>query len=151
MTKKIYLHGLRNHYLYGTWYQMQERCRNPKTRGYEHYGGRGIIVCERWNNFANFLQDMGERPKGTTLDRIEVNGNYEPTNCRWATNLTQSLNKRNRNHSSIFKGVSWDASRKKWVAYIRIDGKTINLGRFVSEIDASQAFNKAYKLRPQEV
>lgn len=73
---------------------MISRCHNPKATGYENYGGRGVVVCSRWReSFWNFYEDMGDRPEGTTLDRIDVDGNYEPTNCRWADLETQSNNK----------------------------------------------------------
>lgn len=81
---------------YISWMAMHARCKNPKHKQYENYGGRGIKVCERWDTFANFLADMGERPDDKTLDRKDANGNYEPDNCRWATNSQQQKNKRKK-------------------------------------------------------
>lgn len=72
---------------------MRERCYNPKHIAYHRYGGRGITVCDRWrNSFEAFLADMGARPEGRTLDRVNNNGNYEPSNCRWATPKEQRAN-----------------------------------------------------------
>jgi hypothetical protein len=76
---------------------MRSRCRNPKDTSYKDYGGRGITVCKRWQGpqgFQNFLADLGERPRNKTLDRKDVNGNYEPGNCRWATSKEQGNNTR---------------------------------------------------------
>ena len=76
---------------------MRNRCLNPKNISYKDYGGRGITVCKRWQGpqgFQNFLADMGERPRGKSIDRINANGNYEPGNCRWATKKVQANNKR---------------------------------------------------------
>jgi len=81
---------------YRSWAQMIARCENPKSDQYKNYGGRGIKVCARWRkSFENFLKDMGERPKGLTLDRKYVEGNYTRKNCRWATQKEQANNKRN--------------------------------------------------------
>ncbi|MEJ8025467.1 hypothetical protein WKH82_08340 [Acinetobacter baumannii] len=89
---------------YITWKSMKARCNNPNAKGYENYGGRGIKICDRWQeSYENFLEDMGTRPPNTTLDRINNDGNYEPSNCRWATKKDQSNNRRS-NHIVTYKG-----------------------------------------------
>jgi hypothetical protein len=87
-------HGMSGHPDYQLWKGMRARCGNPKHKGYPNYGGRGVKVCARWDDFATFLSDMGPRPDGHTLDRIDTNGDYEPTNCRWVTDSTQRRNRR---------------------------------------------------------
>lgn len=95
LGKSHLIHGKTNSRTYTTWLCMKQRCKNSKHGHFKYYGGRGVLVCKRWaDSFVNFLQDMGERPEGKTLDRIDVNGSYEKSNCRWATHKEQCSNKR---------------------------------------------------------
>lgn len=98
---------------YISWRAMLQRCTNPKTIQYRFYGGRGIAVCNQWRSFEAFLADMGERPAGTTLDRRDGNGGYEPGNCRWASDTVQRMNLRTAKLSP---------TDKMQVAWLRIEG-----------------------------
>lgn len=103
-------HNLCGHPAYKIWLQMKQRCTNPKTKFFKYYGGRGISVCDRWmKSFPAFAQDMGERPEGFTLDRINTDGNYEPGNCRWASRKEQMFNVRCARKVTI-EGVEYIAS-----------------------------------------
>lgn len=97
-------HGLLNTPEYRAWSGLKARCLNPHTHNYTDYGGRGITICERWmSSFETFLSDMGKRPSPShSLDRREVNGNYEPSNCRWATKKEQTDNRRKMGNLSRF-------------------------------------------------
>ncbi len=88
-------HGHTRSRTYESWQHMNQRCKNPNNQDYHNYGGRGIIICKRWEKFENFLEDMGERPAGTSLDKINNNHGYCETNCRWSTPEQQNKNKRN--------------------------------------------------------
>lgn len=96
-TKTAHGHAARRSPEYASWSSMRDRCSaNPGTNHYENYVLRGITVCERWKSFQAFLDDMGSRPAGTTIDRIDVNKGYSKENCRWATKSQQNRNKKLR-------------------------------------------------------
>lgn len=97
-------HGKSNSTTYTSWRAMKTRCYNKNVKEYRLYGKRGIKVCDRWlESFSCFIEDMGIRPRGTSLERIDVNGNYEPSNCRWATKTEQCNNTR-RNKFISYNG-----------------------------------------------
>lgn len=102
-TENRIKHGQAKTKIYAVWSAMIDRCRNPKNKHYGDYGGRGIVVCERWTDFENFLADMGEAPTGMSIDRINNEGNYEPGNCKWSTSAQQNRNLR-RNRLITFNG-----------------------------------------------
>jgi hypothetical protein len=93
---KITKHGLHKTPLYKVWCSMLQRCRNPNNKGYKYYGGRGIKVCKRWSKFQNFLTDMGDRPEGMTIERVNNDGDYKPSNCKWVSHKENCNNRRNK-------------------------------------------------------
>jgi hypothetical protein len=109
---------------YRSWCSLLSRCHNPNTRKFSDYGGRGISVCERWkNSFQNFIDDMGLKPSPKhSIDRIDVNGNYEPSNCRWATNAEQSRNRRN-NKWYEYNGIKYVIT--DWATFFNIKEGTL--------------------------
>ena len=139
-------HGLSKHPIYGAFINMLKRCNNPDDPEYQHYGGRGISVCDRWNGkdkFMTFYEDMSPSwEEGLWLERIDPNQNYTLENCCWESRSGQEHNKRKLGGcSSKYKGVSWNKLMGKWEAYINKNGKRIRLGYFLSETDAAHAYD----------
>lgn len=139
-------HGMTGTPIYLTWKRMFKRCYSIKDVAYPNYGGRGIKVCERWSEkysgFPNFYNDMGDIPEGMSLDRIDVNGDYSPENCRWATKSVQSYNQRVQKRSKSGKtGVR--EFKGRWVANIQHEGERIFLGSFETFEEAATARNEA--------
>lgn len=140
------IHGKRWTPEFDAWNSMIARCKNVGNPQYPDYGGRGIVVCERWrNSFAAFFEDMGSRPDGLSLDRVDNSGNYEPENCRWATRQQQSFNQRPRKvkgKPSGHCGVWWNPKQNLWQVSLCIHGKTHRLGKF-SDLDEAIAARKS--------
>ena len=128
--RKYEKHGLCSHELYTTWKRMIQRCSNPNDLRYPYYGGRGVTVCERWwQSFAAFLADMGERPAGLTLDRIDNSKGYEPGNCRWASKLTQNINTRLNWRNKIgLAGVRFRENKNAFHVSIMVANRQVHLG-----------------------
>ena len=137
-------HGMCGTPTYYTWEGMKRRCLDPKHKAYKYYGGKGVKFDPSWESFEGFLKDMGERPEGLTLDRIDSEGDYCRENCRWATSSIQAHNKTVSDTSSQYKGVSWNRSVGKFQAYIRDPESTSfkeHLGWFDCERLAASAYN----------
>lgn len=140
-----FTHNLTNHRLYNTWSNMIRRCNNIKDERYKDYGARGITVCERWLNIENFIEDMyPSYQDGLSIDRENVNGNYEPSNCRWTTDNIQARNTQmlRRDNTTGYRGVYMNKKHKRYVSQIRVNSKYIYLGYFENKIDAAKAYNQ---------
>ena len=139
--------------LYACWTRMRARCNSKKNPDYKFYGGRGIKICHRWNDFRNFEEDMRasfeahkKRNSSSTLERIDVNGNYCPSNCTWATRREQS-NNRNYNAKITYEGKTQSVG--KWAKELPIKITTKNLYKrvFTRKWDVERAFSKAVRGR----
>lgn len=130
--------GQTNHPLYHTYGGIKKRCLNENDKDYPNYGGKGIKICDRWlgvDGFFNFVDDMGEKPEGCTIDRINPNDDYKPSNCRWADINTQAINKNICKH----KGVGLHKITGKYRARITVKGKSYSDGLFDKIEDAIKA------------
>ena len=137
-------HGQVSHRLYYVWYEMIQRCNNLKHKDYVNYGARGIKVCNRWLNVANFIEDMyPSYQEGQSIDRKENDKGYSPDNCRWVYRDIQNRNKRKiqSNNKSGYKGVSWHKASNKWSSQITVKGKKIYLGVFNEINKAIKAYD----------
>lgn len=136
-------HGLRHTRIYETWVNMKTRCLNKNNKNYSNYGGRGIKVCDKWKNdfmsFYNWAMENGYRDD-LTIDRIDVNGNYEPNNCRWTTIEKQNNNRRN-NYVVLYKGESKTLEEWSKILPINISSSVLRY-RIVHNWDIEKAFTK---------
>ena len=136
-------HNLTRHPLAKTWYNMKNRCYNPKFTRYKDYGGRGITVCEEWldiRNFVDWVENKSNWAEGLTLDRIDNDKGYTPDNCTFSTRTIQSINQRQQsNNTSGYAGVAWVKSREKWSAKINIFKRGKHIGYYETIEEAVQA------------
>ena len=134
------------HYLYSTWKGMKGRCNIVNHVDYPNYGGRGITVCDRWlNDFWSFVSDMGDKPRDYTLDRKDNDGNYTPSNCRWADSHTQAMNKRvKKDNVCGVRGISVRPNGTYMVRKV-VNGKRVCLGTRVNLADAKKLYESGIK------
>lgn len=146
-VKKRFGENRKKHPLYNTYKKMISRCYSEKSADYKNYGGRGVKVCDEWrglDGFTRFIEDMGEKPSGTSIDRIYNNGDYTPFNCRWATSTQQNINRRQqKNNTSGVEGVYFRKDSGKWRAMIGFNNKLVRLGTFKTKEEATEAREKA--------
>ena len=148
-------HGQWKARIYKIWGEMKQRCGNPNNRAFSNYGGRGIQVCEAWQDFQRFWQDMGPSyVEGLSIERLDVNGNYEPGNCTWIPLSEQPKNQRPRSERAVYRnnksgvtGVCWSKRHRKWVAQYNVPGGPHHLGYFRTIEEAAAAYQAAVERR----
>ena len=138
-------HNLCNTRIHKIWRNLKNRILNPKYKKYEYYGGRGITICDEWKSdfmsFYNWAMSNGYSDD-LTIDRIDNNGNYEPSNCRWTTKTVQNRNQRiQTNNASGYKGVSYKKDNNKYLVRININKKNIHLGYYKTAVEGAIAYN----------
>jgi len=129
-----YKHGKCGSPTYSSWGKLLGRTTCTTNKQYKDYGGRGITVCDEWKDFRNFLSDMGEKPEGKSIERINNDKGYHKENCKWATPREQAENRRS---SNLVTGVSWREDKKRWRAYTsKSNNKCRSLGNFIDFFEA---------------
>lgn len=137
----ILSHGMTKTPIYTVWANMKRRCYGVNASHYSDYGGRGIKVCDEWkNSFEAFYKYVGDRPKGMTLDRIDVNGNYEPGNVRWATQQQQVENRRPIGKIK-YRGVIQVPNKTYYRSWVHLKGNRINVGNFKDKEEAAYMYD----------
>lgn len=157
-------HGMRNTLIYGVWKGMKARCFNQNHKLYKHYGGRGITICDEWlnkeNGFINFykwaIENGYKERSGLSIDRIDVNGNYEPNNCRWVDTKIQTINRRTSNGTTIFNNEATKRKIKKdyliqvvdglYLSYLIFKNKTYPVGTYIDKETCILEIDRLYKL-----
>jgi hypothetical protein len=148
VTRNYEHHGSKPWYLYCIYNSIKDRTNNPKNIRFSDYGGRGIKMYPSWqNSFIAFreyiLTNLGERPDGYSIDRVDNNGSYEPGNLRWATPQQQAINQRKQiNNTSGYRGVTWRKDRNKWRARICHGGREIASAYFTTKEEAAHVYEQ---------